>query len=35
MAADNAARGCLYVAIATAVLIIAFAATYLMLMNWG
>jgi len=31
----NAAKSCLFVAIATAVLITALAATYLMLMNWG
>jgi len=31
----NAAKSCLFVAIATAVLIIAVVAAYLMLMNWG
>ena len=33
--ADNAAKSCLFVAIAIAVLIIAIAASYSMLMNWG
>jgi len=35
MAADSAAKSCLFVAIAIAVMLIALVAAYLMLMNWG